>query len=192
MTSSLERIARGLTSNTPTSLSEAIKTDDRTRILLSDTSDSMDDLTEGREKRKIDALREVVYGIRDQGIAFRQIVFGGSVEMREDIPEPSGGTPLLEALKLSRRYEPGRLVVISDGIPENPEGCIALATEMGVPIDTFYVGPRPHMGEAFMSKLSAATGGTSHVGDLGKSVKMLQGEMAKALLALPPAPAIIL
>lgn len=181
----LERMARDLSTAQHTSLASVVKETNRT--LLSDVSGSMDERAAGAEERKIDALRKVVYRIRGEGIDFKQIVFGSEVAVREDIPEPGGGTPLLEAMQLARCINTTMMVVISDGIPDDPEACLSLAREMAVRIDTFYVGPRPHRGEEFMRLLSEASGGTSHVGDLGKGMKALSDEVSKALLALPPA-----
>jgi hypothetical protein len=182
--SALDRVAGALARNENRSLKNRVKNDERNSIVLLDTSGSMESGTNS-EQRKIDALRDLVYRLRAEGIQFRQIVFGSSVEMREDIPEPGGGTPLTEAIEMATNHAPGKLVVISDGIPDNPDSALNAARKLGVRIDCFYVGPRPSQGEVFMSQLSDATGGSSHVGDLGAGVKALAGEIKKALLALP-------
>ena len=179
---SLSRIANKLATNTTGDLASRVKNDDRDRIILLDTSGSMSSMTDNVEKRKIDALRQVVYDLRADGHRFRQIVFGSSVEMREDIPEPDGGTPLTEAIELAREHRPGRLIIISDGIPDSPGTAIESAKKLGVPVDCFYVGPRPSQGEVFMSQLADATHGSSHVGDLGKGVKALQAEVKAVLM----------
>ena len=140
---SLSRIANRLATNTTGDLANRVKNDDRDRIILLDTSGSMSSMTDNVEKRKIDALRQVVYDLRADGHRFRQIVFGSSVEMREDIPEPDGGTPLTEAIRIGKRTPPGPVDCYqSDGIPDTRHRDRA-AKKLGVPVDCFYVGPRP-------------------------------------------------
>jgi hypothetical protein len=182
--SALDRVAGALARNENRSLRNRVKSDERNSIVLLDTSGSMESGTNS-EQRKIDALRDLVYRLRAEGIQFRQIVFGSSVEMREDIPEPGGSTPLTEAIEMATNHAPSKLIVISDGMPDAPETAIEVAKKLGVPINSFYVGPRPSQGEIFMSQLSDATGGSSHVGDLGQGIKELMGEVKQALLALP-------
>jgi hypothetical protein len=188
MTNALDRTANKLARNESSSLMARIKRQsNEDRIVLSDTSGSMSGPAGNSEKRKIDALRDVIYDLKAQGYAFKHIVFGSSVELREDIPEPDGGTPLTEALNMARQHNPGRVIVISDGVPDSPGSALDAARELGCPIDCFYVGPTPSSGEVFMAQLADLTKGSSHVGDLGKGVKALEGEIKKALLALPAA-----
>jgi Mg-chelatase subunit ChlD len=192
MTSALDRVANRLARNESKSLASRVKNqDNEDRIVLSDTSGSMAEMVDV-EKRKIDALRNVIYDLKGQGYTFKHIVFGSSVELREDVPEPMGGTPLTEALKLAREHHPGRVIVISDGIPDVPSSALDAARELGCPIDCFYVGPRPSLGEVFMSQLADVSKGNCYVGDLGKGIKALEGEIKKSLLAIGDGKAVAL
>jgi hypothetical protein len=182
---SLARVANQLARGEFMSLDAAIaKT---SRFLVIDDSGSMASYTDNTEVRKVDAVRKIVHQFREEGIDFRQIVFGNTVEIREDIPEPAGSTPLTEALVLAKTHGATQVAVLSDGIPDNPATALAAAKDLGVKIDTFYVGPRPSEGEVFMAQLASQSGGSSHVGDLGKGIKALEDGVKKVLLALPAA-----
>jgi hypothetical protein len=186
MTNALDRVANKLARNESSSLMARIKRqDNEERVVLKDTSGSMGGYTDGNEKRKIDALRDLDKDLKDQGYRYKSVVFGETVELRDDIPEPAGGTPLTEALRLAREHKPGRVIVISDGIPDSPHSALDAARELGCPIDCFYVGPLGNAGQAFMKELADVTKGTSFTGDLGKGMKMLETEVKKALLFLP-------
>jgi hypothetical protein len=177
-----------------TSLRAAVSSAER--WLLSDCSGSMArPVTSGHyapaeeKNRRIDRLRELVYGIRQEGIPFKQIVFGVSTntgcEVREDIPEPSGSTPIAEAVTLAGEMKAKRIIIISDGEPDDGTRALAVARSLAIPIDTFYVGPEGATGEKFLRDLAAATGGEGMTGDLGKGLAALTDGVRKALLALP-------
>lgn len=157
--------------------------------LLLDASGSMRD-DAAPETRKIDALRDVVDAVRAGGAAFRQIVFGDEVEERHDIPEPAGGTALHLALDVCRREgAPRRVVVVSDGLPDDPPAALAAARALGCAVDVFYVGPRPHEGDEFLRSLASATGGQYQATDLARPAARvaLATAAATALRALPAA-----
>lgn len=103
-------------------------------------------------------------------------------------PMPQGGTPLLPALRqawdwLKRRALKGRIIVISDGMPNeggSPEEILGEAPKHGVPIDCIGVGK----GESFFSydpvflrRLAELTGGcfteVSEVEKLAEAIKAL-------------------
>lgn len=77
----------------------------------------------------------------------------------------SGGTPLLRALKSAQSYFARgdqallRIIVISDGTPSDPEGCLALAKSMveefGIVIDTIGVGEAPTEPHKFKKTIAA-------------------------------------
>ncbi len=103
-------------------------------------------------------------------------------------PTPQGGTPLLPALRqawdwLKRRALKGRIIVISDGLPNQgggPDDVLNEAPKHGVPIDSVGIGK----GESafsydpvFLRKLAELTGGlfteVSEVDKLAKAIKAL-------------------
>lgn len=103
-------------------------------------------------------------------------------------PMPQGGTPLLPALHqawdwLKRRALRGRIIVISDGMPNQgggPDEVLNEAPNHGVPIDCIGVGK----GESFFSydptflrRLTELTGGcfteVSEVQKLAEAIKAL-------------------
>lgn len=185
MTNALARAAKGLVENQSMSLTQATK--ESARFLALDISGSMLSYTDDRQTTKIAALRRLVYSVRGEGIPFKQIVFSNHAELREDIPDPDGGTNLHAALALAREHKATRIVVMSDGAPDTTENCLDFARTAGIPIDTFYIGPREAPGEEFLRQLSSLSGGTAHTGDLGAGVKALESDVKSALLALPPA-----
>lgn len=155
------------------------------RFLVLDCSGSMADYCEpGRAK--IDALRDIVASLRASGTVFRQIVFGGFGALVDDtLPDPSGSTPMHLAFDLARAFCPGRVVIVSDGMPDVEGLAMHAAKELRCPIDIFYVGPRPHSGEAFLRGLARAAGGQYQATTLTRDGTKAIAEQAKRLLALP-------
>lgn len=166
-------------------------------MLLIDTSSSMgiclrDENHNVTTTRRIDALREVVNMIRVSGDV-PMIAFGGPIDATvrfvSDVPEPAGGTPLAQAILLAKEYGATRVVVISDGAPDNVNDAMEAARAFGGRVDVSYVGnPRDH-GETFLKALAAAAGGTQFTGDLRDTkqlsrgiVGLLNGEVEEPLL----------
>jgi hypothetical protein len=144
--------------------------------------------SEGEPRRKIDALRDLVASLKiEHGVEFKQITFGGEVELREDIPEPNGGTPMAQAINMAREYGAKRVVIVSDGAPDSADAVRESAVELACQIDVYYVGPPGGRGEKFLAELAALTGGRFATRDLGAGAKMLTQEVERSLLALPPA-----
>lgn len=106
-------------------------------------------------------------------------------------PKPQGDTPLLPALHqawdwLRRRAPKGRIILISDGLPNTggtPEQILEEAPKHGVPIDTIGIGKAGSLfsySPEFLRRLADLTGGCfTEVGDVGK--------LAEAIKALSPA-----
>lgn len=156
------------------SLRDVLKADEVVMLLI-DTSGSMGAGLQGTEnKRRIDALREVVATIKSQG-SVPMIAFGGpydaQVRFVDNVPEPYGGTPLHIAIPMAKTYGASRVVVISDGCPDLTDQCMIEARTFGGRIDVVFVGDKGK-GEAFLAALARLTGGSSSVGDL-RDVKQL-------------------
>lgn len=138
-----------------------------TAVALADTSGSMAQ-REG-SRRRIDLLADVLQQVLTADPAFRIIAFGSVPEELTGtepgtnlrLPEPCGSTALHLALEhVARGPRPTRVVVISDGSPDDPQAALAAAKTLApITIDAYYVGPdddRAAIG--FMRALSLAGG----------------------------------
>ena len=152
--------------------------------LLIDVSGSMRD-TMRNGKERIDGLREVVKGIQEERRTL-MIAFGGSgtgsygdnpqgVRVVSSVPNAGGSTPLTQAIDLARTQNAGRVIVISDGMPDNPTTALEAAKRLGGRIDVVFVGDPGEYGEAFLKQLAEATGGTEFHGDLSEPKKITGG-----------------
>jgi hypothetical protein len=86
------------------------------------------------------------------------------------IDAPSGGTNIAEALQLMKHADnsPIRLILISDGEPQDGDKGKLLARKFKSKIDTIYVGPEDGRGREYLRELSACTGGISLQQDVNK------------------------
>jgi hypothetical protein len=96
---------------------------------------------------------------------------------------PYGGTNLTGALEFVKPVDGTtiKLIIISDGEPDQQEPALALAKTFKSKIDTIYVGPERGYGRAFLRLLAEATGGrpvTKSIKEIG-----LLSETVKGLLA---------
>lgn len=98
--------------------------------------------------------------------------------------KPSGSTDLVKALTWIKPADGTgiRIIVISDGTPDDPRGALALAANYQSKIDTIYVGPEGLEGETgrrFMQDLARVSGGiavsqdVSQIGLLSETVTKL-------------------
>lgn len=132
-------------------------------IFLLDISGSMGDRIDGKEK--IDSLRDIMEKYQEaKMICFSTNV--KSINKASDIPDPSGSTDLYEALLYighNIRPEPKKIVLISDGEPDNKTRSIILAKQLKLPIDIIFIGKSGSEGERFMEELANTTGGKHFV-----------------------------
>lgn len=145
-----------------------VKTSSVDAILLLDVSGSMTEtLSDG--KSKIDHLRTAVKSIDKDDIkwaAFADEVYrdgsGNTVFGRnDDIPEPSGETALYKAfdhLNANRFLGFEKIILISDGLPQDEASAITSAKATGIPVDVIYLG-NDTAGKDFMQKISEGTSG---------------------------------
>lgn len=168
--------------------------------LLVDVSGSMadyvDDVASANRNytRRIDALRIVVRDVVQKKMV-PVFAFGGPITNHDHqmafvwqvpydaIPEPTGGTPLRQALEHARQQGFGRLLVVSDGNPDDKSGSLEAARLFGGRIDVVFVGPANDWtgGSAFLDELAKATGGNRFEGDLGDTKQI--GATIAGLLA---------
>lgn len=81
-----------------------------------------------------------------------------------------GGTSYAAALRMMKMADGCgiRLILISDGEPQDGNEAMKLARTFRSKIDTIYVGRETGSGRAFLADLSAATGGISIVNETSK------------------------
>ena len=143
----------------------------RRSLLLVDCSGSMSSAVRSGD-RKIDALRKVVAGLRETHpvpvAAFGLSGYGGTVRVVDDIPEPSGGTPMHSAIDFGKAQGATHLVMVTDGQPDSEGATLQAAREFGGPIDVFYIGDGGDRGAQFAQELARITGGTANLTDLGQ------------------------
>lgn len=113
------------------------------------------------EKRKIDHLRDVMTPYQDA----KMLCFSSSISKVSDakfIPEPDGGTNLARAFKYIKTdmvEKPERIVLVSDGEPDNEKDALEQSKNLSLPIDIIFIGKKESKGYNFMQRLASATGG---------------------------------
>jgi hypothetical protein len=134
------------------------------KIFLLDISGSMDTYIGGMSK--LDHLRNIMKDYPES----KKICFSSDVYCNVDrngnvdcaIPASAhGSTDLAGAIRYLRGLakRPERIVLISDGDPDDPNAAMREATGFSVPIDIIFIGQRGSSGERFMINLAKFTGG---------------------------------
>jgi uncharacterized protein with von Willebrand factor type A (vWA) domain len=166
-----------------------------TPCLLLDVSGSMSH-REG-ERRRIDLLAEALaHALPAAGC--RVLAFSHSVQeltglepRRPKLPEPGGGTDLAAALQAVAHLtpRPDRLLVISDGEPDDPQAALTAARALRpMTIHSIFVGDdRDHAAKGFMRALAIAGGDPRSI---AQQLKLNQpANVAKAATLLLTGPA---
>ena len=124
-------------------------------VFLLDVSGSMSAKV-GKE-RKIDHLRNVM----ESYPTATKFCFSDDVYDDKDIPEPSNSTDLAKGFRYLRNtgLKPKRVVLVSDGEPNDEYSALNAAKEVALPIDIIFIGDKGSRGERFMEKLASASGG---------------------------------
>lgn len=141
-----------------------VRKDFQKKIFLLDISGSMEIYVEG--KSKLDHLRAIMKDYPES----RKVCFSSDVYCSVDrngnvdcaIPSSAhGSTDLARAIEHLRTLvkRPERIVLISDGDPDDPNAAIREATGFSVPIDIIFIGQKGSSGERFMINLAKLTGG---------------------------------
>ena len=146
----------------PGSLMERLKNahEGKGEVLLCDISASMGGQINFNEPtRRIDALRDMVH-ILQNSTTPRIVVFDSIARDTHSIPDTGGSTNLAGALMfLNRDPKPKRIVLISDGQPDNAEMAYSEAERLGVDISVIFIGSPGEPGEQFLKDLSARHNG---------------------------------
>jgi Mg-chelatase subunit ChlD len=140
------------------------KKDLRKKIFLLDISGSMELYIEGMSK--LDHLRNIMKDYPEaKKICFSSDVYcnvdkNGNVDCTLPI-SAHGSTDLARAIGFLRGLikRPERIVLISDGDPDDPNAAIREAIGFSVPIDIIFIGQKGSSGERFMINLAKFTGG---------------------------------
>ena len=112
-------------------------------VIIADTSGSMADSAGSRSK--IDLLREAVAEAWE-GLhpSVRRLVRFDSAALSlyspAELTEPSGGTAMHLGLRTAGNVQPSRVIVISDGQPDDAAEALKAADELGCRIDVLYCG----------------------------------------------------
>lgn len=176
----LAKLNATLTAGSLAALAQAHKAQ-RTTFLLVDCSYSM------RSDNKMVNLRRIVQELNSDGIVPPMVGFGISTDpvtevgMIEAVPQPCGNTPLAKGIRFANTQGATHLIVISDGVPDNPQAALNAAYEFGGPIDVFFVGIRPNQGEDFLHQLAGIGGGSYQSVSLSGETKVLSSGLRKLL-----------
>ena len=156
-------------------------------VILLDVSQSMDTPVRNNQRR-IDLLSDILRNVvtpQMQLIAFNHAVV--SLEPGEPVPEPEGSTALHLALDHALRASPKRVIVVSDGHPDDPDAAIASACALNCVISTFYCGEETDRhAVSFMKRLALCSRGgvgRPQIADL-RSPELAAGKL-RLLLAGP-------
>lgn len=161
-------------------------------MVIADLSGSMSySAFEG--KSRYQCLQEALapYLGRVQVLAFNNFVREVDAD---SLPEPAGFTAMDKAFKVATYLEPLKVLVISDGCPDNKERAIDEAKKLvnekedgtfDRTIDVMYIGPANEVAEAFMHKLSDIGHGRYFNFEVDKQSPALLEQKIGSLLALP-------
>jgi len=175
---SLSDIAR----NNNTSIAQAFM--NATAIILVDVSGSMD-LPDcpGNRKRYDLACEQLIRLQRDLSGQVAVIAWDNTARFCPGgIPsQPGGSTDLANALKFVYPADGTgvRLIVISDGVPDDQQAALAEAQKFTTKLDCVFVGPENGPGRDFLKRLAAASGGTfadqtvAHLPELAATIQKL-------------------
>ncbi len=167
------------------SLSDKIKTElvkmkaQQGAIFLLDVSGSMCEAVDGMPK--IAHLRKVMQEYPHS----RKISFSGRV-WEGLIPEPQSNTDMALGFRRLQtiRPKPVSVVLVSDGLPDDPKSAIEEAIKLRVPVNIVYIGEKDK-GEAFMQSLATATGGKTFTAETHKP--QFAKELSQAVAGYLPA-----
>ena len=158
-------------------------------VIIADTSGSMADSAGSRSK--IDLLREAVAEAWE-GLhpSVRRLVRFDSAALSlyspAELTEPSGGTAMHLGLRTAGNVQPSRVIVISDGQPDDEAAALKAADELGCRIDVLYCGADSDATAiAFMRRLARVGCGECIVEDVVRAAGGLRLTAAVKRLALP-------
>lgn len=162
----LDTLKSSLANSSLSSLVQATAAAGRRSLLLVDCSSSMrQPLAKGGTR--ISELRNVVEDLRTTHPVPVAAFSGDGVRLVDGIPNPTGGTPMSDAIEFGTTNRATHLVVVTDGVPNSESAAFEAAREFGGRIDVYYIGNGGDEGARFCQRLAKMTGGTCGVTDLG-------------------------
>ncbi len=154
-------------------------------VIIVDCSGSM------RDSDKMGMVTRALETIWPEAKKARLLAFGDAVEAcatPADLPKPDGGTAMHLALKRAAVLMPAKVIVISDGLPDDQDEALRAAGHVPGVIDTIYCGPDgDRRAIAFMNKLGSIGGGQSVIRDIAKTRELL-APVFREMLGLPAPP----
>lgn len=131
-------------------------------VILVDTSSSMyttDVSEQTRYDRAIEEMKKLQKSMPGKvaiiGFSSEATVATGGVPYFQ-----AGSTNMVKALQAVHGMDGlAKIILISDGYPDNPDTTLEEASRFKCPIETIYIGPGEDAGYLFLKKLSQATGG---------------------------------
>lgn len=158
---------------------------DRAHIcaVLCDVSSSMDEAAGA--KRKIDVLRAALAMLPQDVRIVAFSSYAAEIAAGAALPEPNDSTALHLALDCAAGIEPGRVIVISDGRPDDERAALTAAARLDARIDVIYCGPdNDRQGLAFMRRL-ARGGGQVHRRSMAREPQRLAATLRTLALPAP-------
>jgi hypothetical protein len=157
--------------------SKTAYTNTNSKVLILDFSISMsgDPITE---------LKNIVQDLKDKhNEKIRWVAFGNEAFIDTEcggvLPESDlGGTALEPAFQKVKEYSAegelnfDKMLLISDGMPFDPDEAIRCAKEIGKPVDVIYIGYPQSAGETFMKEIAQETGGEQATVEKSSDVKV--------------------
>lgn len=142
-------------------------------LVMVDVSASMNDRDAGNGQSRFEAAVEQLKRLQNENAGQIAVcAFSNRAEFcPSGIPYFQGGmTDLCAALNMMKMADACgiKLVLISDGEPNDEEAALKLAEKFTSKIDTIFVGSETGSGREFLRRLSAATGGVSIVNNAGQ------------------------
>lgn len=149
-------------------------------VIVVDCSGSMGDYVGSTGQSKYEHACLAIEDVRRVYPNVKVIALGSWVrECEGALPQPSGGTPLAEALTLAGRWSPRKTIVISDGMPDHGPTAVKAALALTGVVDTIYCGPEGSPAIDWLRSLAHGTGGDAEVWsglrELGPAVRGLLG-----------------
>ena len=143
----------------------------RPSVVLADVSGSMaSSAWGGHTKHAVlrEAIAATLQTANHQLIAFSDRVT--PVTSAASLPPADGGTALHLALDAAIARDPGRILVISDGEPDNEAAALAVAARFKGVIDVLYIGPDSNAAAMrFLQRLALAGHGRFHGSDISRA-----------------------
>lgn len=162
-------------SQSPSPLRAGDAPQDSRPVLLCDVSGSMGQDCGDGQRTRLDALKKCLEDFR----GYRQFSFSYTcVEQRPY--RAFGGTNMALAFKTMKQKGISRIILITDGEPDNV--VMALDAATGLQIDSIYIGPLPM--PKFLESLARLVGGSFQHVDLAKP-KALESQVQTLLLEGP-------